>query len=127
MMAFRIYWLCYNLVRHLIITGAGMDEDQNYQATDNVQDSSQTATNDENSNLESIKSRAIEELTPIIDSLDNMDPERKFDICLTAMRYTDNHDLAEPALKAAMAIQEKGTKAEALVELINEINYLEKA
>jgi hypothetical protein len=107
--------------------GAGMDDDQNYQASDNTQDSPQPTTNDGDANLDSIKTKAIEALTPIIDSLDNMDPERKFDICLTALRYTDNHHLAESALNAAMAIQEKGTKAEALVELINEINYLENA
>jgi hypothetical protein len=77
--------------------------------------------------LEEVKRRAMHTLTPLIADIQDMDPERKFDICLSAMRYTDNKDLADAALEAALAIDETGTKAEALVELINEINYLQQA
>jgi hypothetical protein len=80
-----------------------------------------------NNNLEEVKRRAMHELTPLIADVQGMDPERKFEISLSAMRYTDNKDLANVALEAALAIAEKGAKAEALVELINEINYLQQA
>lgn len=75
--------------------------------------------------LDSVKKRALQALTPLLGSLD-VDPERKFDICISAMRFTDNKDLAATALDTALAIKEDGTKAEALVELINEINYLQQ-
>lgn len=77
-----------------------------------------------NSDLGSVKQKAMAALVPLLDSIQDLSPERKFDICLSAIRLTDNRDLAATALDAALAIQEDGTKAEALVELINEIDYL---
>jgi hypothetical protein len=97
------------------------------QTSDNGQNSNSVpAENNQNDFLDGVKKRALESLTPLLGSLDT-DPERKFDICINAMRLTDNKGLADTALSAALAIEEKGTKAEALVELVNEINYLQKA
>lgn len=81
----------------------------------------------ENEVLTAAKSRAMDALVPLLDNIQDIDPERKFDICINAMRYTDNKALAEPALEAALSIAEAGPKAEALVELINEIDYLLKS
>jgi hypothetical protein len=92
--------------------------------TDSNGSENPTAQNDQ---LEDVKKRAMHALTPLIADIKDMDPERKFDICLSAMRYTDNKELANVALNAALEISEDGTKAEALVELINEINYLQQA
>ncbi|MEO8911895.1 MAG: hypothetical protein ABI303_02835 [Candidatus Saccharimonas sp.] len=77
--------------------------------------------------LDQVKKEALQALTPIVDEIKDMDPERKFEICISAIRSTDNKDLAEAALKAALGIEDSTSKAEALVELITEINYLEKA
>jgi len=77
--------------------------------------------------LTEVKRRALEALTPLLTQMQDISPERKFDICLSAMRFTDNKDLAESALEAALKIDESGTKAEALVELVNEIDYLSQA
>jgi hypothetical protein len=79
-----------------------------------------------NPQLDDVKRRALDALTPLLGNLD-MDAERKFDICMNAIRFTDNKDLADVALQAALAIPEEGAKAEALVELVNEINYLQQA
>lgn len=76
-------------------------------------------------NLDEVKQKALAALVPVISNLSSVGPERKFDICLTAMRFTDNSELAGTALEAALSIEEAGTKAEALVELINEIDYLQ--
>jgi hypothetical protein len=92
--------------------------------TDSNGSENPTAQNDQ---LEDVKKRAMHALTPLIADIKDMDPERKFDICLSAMRYTDNKELANVALNAALEISEDETKAEALVELINEINYLQQA
>lgn len=100
-----------------------MDGDQ--QADNSAAEDSTQETPQGNA-LDSVKKRALEALTPLIDGLD-LDAERKFDICMSALRFTDNKDLADVALNAALAIEEKGAKAEALVELVNEINYLQQA
>lgn len=89
---------------------------------DQAQNQADTGSND----LEAVKKKALEALKPILDNLE-IDGERKFNIVLSAMRYTDDKSLAEPALNAALSIEENGTKAEALVELVNEINYLQQA
>jgi poly-gamma-glutamate capsule biosynthesis protein CapA/YwtB (metallophosphatase superfamily) len=81
----------------------------------------------QNDHLEDVKRQAMHALTPLLADIKDMDPERKFDICMSAMRYTDNKELANAALEAALDINENSTKAEALVELINEINYLQQA
>ncbi len=81
----------------------------------------------ENALLSKVKSKAMDALVPLLDNIQDIDPERKFDICINAMRYTDNKALAEPALDAALAIADPGPKAEALVELINEVVYLLKS
>ena len=77
--------------------------------------------------LDTVKKDALQALVPVLDELKNISAERKFDICMNAMRFTDDKALARKALEAAQQIEEPGTKAEALVELVNEINYLEQA
>lgn len=71
-----------------------------------------------------VKRQALAALAPLLGSLQT-NPERKFEICMSAMRFTDDASLAAVALDAALAIEDNGPKAEALVELINEIDYLE--
>lgn len=103
-----------------------MDGDQSNQ-TDNSNTDLQDATDPQatmHNDLSNIKRRAIEALTPLLSNIQNTSPERKFDICLSAIRFTGNKGLAEPALEAALKIEEADAKAEALVELINEIDYL---
>jgi hypothetical protein len=75
--------------------------------------------------LEKVKKRALTALVPLISSMD-VDPQRKFDICMNAVRFSNNKELVTVALDAALAIEEKGAKAEALVDILNEINYLQR-
>lgn len=104
-----------------------MDEgEQDQQTTDNSQTlHGEVADSVKDDALDDVKKRALEALVPIIADLD-VSPEQKFDICITAMRFTDNKQLANTALEAALAIEDNGPKAEALVELVNEINYLQQ-
>jgi hypothetical protein len=76
--------------------------------------------------IDLVKKRALQALAPLLGSL-NTNPERKFEICMSALRFTDDKNLAEIALEAALSIEDNGPKAEALVELINEIDYLQKS
>lgn len=73
--------------------------------------------------LESIKSEALTELRPLVDKL-NVSPEEKFDTYLLLLRSTDDKELIAPAHAAAQAITDETKKAQALLDIIKEIDYL---
>lgn len=75
------------------------------------------------SNLENIKKDALNELRPLVDKLD-VSPEEKFDTYLLLIRSTDDRDLIAPAHEAARSIQDEARRAQALLDIIKEIDYL---
>lgn len=76
-----------------------------------------------NSNLDSIRKDALLELKPLIGKLD-LAPEEKFDIYLLLLRSTDDTTLIAPAHEAAKNIADEGKRAEALLDIIKEIDFL---
>ena len=76
-----------------------------------------------NSNLDSIKKDALNDLRPLIDKV-TLPPEEKFDTYLMLIRSTDDSALVGPAYAAAQAITDEKKRAEALLEIIKEIDYL---
>lgn len=81
------------------------------------------ATTPVSGDLESIKSDALSELRPLVDKL-NVSPEEKFDTYLLLLRSTDDSSLVGPAHAAAQAIADETRKAQALLDIIKEIDYL---
>lgn len=77
------------------------------------------------SDLEGVKKDAIQELRPLIDHID-LPPEEKFDTYLLLIRSTDDASLIAPAHTAAVSITDEKRKAEALLDIIKEIDYLSK-
>jgi hypothetical protein len=75
--------------------------------------------------LEGVKKDAIQELRPLIDHID-LPPEEKFDTYLLLIRSTDDATLIAPAHTAAVSITDEKRKAEALLDIIKEIDYLSK-
>jgi len=75
------------------------------------------------SDLESIKQNALTELRPLVDKLE-LAPEEKFDTYLLLLRSTDDKDLIAPAYAAAQAITDESRRAQALLDVIKEIDYL---
>jgi len=73
--------------------------------------------------LEAIKQQALGELRPLVDKLD-VAPEEKFDTYLLLLRSTDDKDLIAPAHDAAAAIQDEARRAQALLDIIKEIDFL---
>lgn len=73
--------------------------------------------------LESIKQDALTELRPLVDKLD-LGPEEKFDTYLLLLRSTDDRALIAPAHIAAQAIVDEARRAQALLDIIKEIDYL---
>ncbi|MGB4762624.1 MAG: hypothetical protein WBP12_04715 [Candidatus Saccharimonas sp.] len=73
--------------------------------------------------LASVKQDAIVELRPLVDKL-NLVPEEKFDTLLLLIRSTDDKALIGPAHEAAKAITDETKKAQALLDIIKEIDFL---
>jgi len=81
-------------------------------------------TSDANSgDLDDIKKDALTELRPLVDKLD-LEPEEKFDTYLLLIRSTDDKALIGPAHAAARAIPDETRRAQALLDIIKEIDYL---
>jgi hypothetical protein len=74
-------------------------------------------------NLDSIKTEALGELRPLVDKL-NVSPEEKFDTYLLLLRSTDDQSLVAPAHEAARNITDEARRAQALLDIIKEIDYL---
>lgn len=72
--------------------------------------------------LESIRSSALDELTPIISELDQ-EPEEKYRTLMMLIQASDNQSLIKEAYEAAHKIEDTKAKAEALLNIVNEINY----
>lgn len=75
------------------------------------------------SDLEDIKKNALSELRPLVDKL-NIPAEELFDTYLLLLRSTDDAALIGPAHKAAKAITDEARRAQALLDIIKEIDYL---
>ncbi len=73
-------------------------------------------------NLDAIKKDALTELRPLVDKL-NLSPEDKFDTLLLIIRSTDDKSLVPQAHEAAKMIEDDSRRAEALLDVIKEIDY----
>lgn len=73
--------------------------------------------------LDTIKQDALNELRPLVDKL-NVSPEEKFDTYLLLLRSTDDKALIAPAHEAARSIADEARRAQALLDVIKEIDYL---
>ncbi|MEO7905306.1 MAG: hypothetical protein ABIR91_05970 [Candidatus Saccharimonadales bacterium] len=76
-----------------------------------------------NDSLDAIKQEALGELRPLVDKLD-VSPEEKFDTYLLLLRSTDDQDLIAPAHESARGIVDEARRAQALLDIIKEIDYL---
>lgn len=75
-----------------------------------------------NADLDGIKQEALGELRPLVDKL-NVAPEEKFDTYLLLLRSTDDKSLIAPAHEAAKNIVDEARRAQALLDIIKEIDF----
>lgn len=73
--------------------------------------------------LDGVKNQAISELRPLVDKL-TLPPEEKFDTYLLLIRSTDDKALIAPAHEAAKEIADEARRAQALLDIIKEIDFL---
>ncbi len=77
----------------------------------------------EDGELDGVKKSALEQLRPLIEKLE-LEPADKFDKYLMMLRASDDPALIKPAFDAAQGIAGEKEKAQALLDIINEINYI---
>lgn len=69
-----------------------------------------------------LKQQALQQLSPLVDQLDQT-PEEKFRTTMMMIQASDNQSLLKIAYDAAQAISDEKERAQALLDVINEINY----
>jgi hypothetical protein len=84
--------------------------------------STPVVTGNHNQDLTAIKQQVITELSPLIDKLDQT-PQDRFRTLMMMIQATDNQTLIEAAYEAAHNIDDEKNKAQALLDILNEINY----
>lgn len=107
-------------------TGIAFDDNSNLpeglssDAQAHVDTPSATGDNEE---IDVVKKSALEQLRPLIEKID-LEPTDKFDKYLMMLRASDDPTLIKPAFTAAEGITNEEQKAQALLDIINEINYI---
>lgn len=84
-----------------------------------------TAATADDDGLLQIKKQALEQLSPLLNNLDQS-PEEKFHTIMRIIQASDNATLLKEAHQAAQAIEDDKARAQALLDVVNEINYFTK-
>ncbi|MFT4532393.1 MAG: hypothetical protein ACI9T8_000414 [Candidatus Saccharimonadales bacterium] len=72
--------------------------------------------------LAGMKQQALTHLEPLVDHIGGT-PEETFRTTMMMIQANDNHTLIEKALESAKGIADDRERAQALLDIINEINY----
>lgn len=72
--------------------------------------------------LLNIKQQALQQLTPLVDHLEQT-PKEEFRTTMMMIQATDNQELVKKAFDAAQKIEDDKERAQAFLDIINEINY----
>lgn len=83
-----------------------------------INDSSDQSPNE----LIDIKQQALGQLSPLIDHLDQT-PEDRFRTTMMMIQASDDQSLIKTAYETAKQIQDEKFRAQALLDIVNEINY----
>lgn len=75
-----------------------------------------------NDELLAIKQDALKQLSPLVSHLDQS-PEEKFRTTMMMIQAADDQSLIKDAYEAAQNIGDEKARAQALLDIVNEINY----
>ncbi len=81
-----------------------------------------TADSTDSNDLLSLKQQALAQLGPLVDQLDQT-PEERFRTTMMLIQSTDNQSLIPAAYEVAQTISDEKARAQALLDIVNEINY----
>lgn len=87
------------------------DEDDSKDSADTPQDQ-----------LINIKQQALQHLSPLVDHLDQS-PEEKFKTTMMMIQASDDQKLIPNAFETAKLIEDDKFRAQAMLDIVNEINY----
>lgn len=82
----------------------------------------QPSTDDQ---LVQIKNRALADLAPLVETLEQT-PEERFHTVMMLLQATDDKSMLQKAYDAANSITDSKHRAQALLDVVNEANYLAK-
>ena len=69
-----------------------------------------------------MKQQVLQKLSPLVGHLDQS-PEEKFRTTMMMIQASDDQSLLQAAYEAAQAITDDKARAQALLDVVNEINY----
>ncbi len=69
-----------------------------------------------------IKQQALQQLSPLVSHLDQT-PEEKFRTTMMMIQASDDQSLIKTAYESAQKITDEKARAQALLDIVNEINY----
>lgn len=72
--------------------------------------------------LLNIKQQALQQLSPLVGHLDQS-PEEKFRTTMMMIQGSDDQSLIPTAYESAQKIEDEKVRAQALLDIVNEINY----
>jgi hypothetical protein len=81
-----------------------------------------TPTDNTDDTLLELKQQALRQLTPLVGHLDQS-PLDKFRTTMMLIQASDDKSLLTQAYDAAQAIEDEKVRAQALLDVVNEINY----
>ncbi len=95
-----------------------------HQISDHASQPQQDTTSPQTSSTDilAIKQQALAQLSPLVSHLEQT-PEEKFRTTMMMIQASDDDSLIPVAYEAANGIEDEKSKAQALLDVINEINY----
>lgn len=95
--------------------------------SNNLADDTQPTTSNDvgvnhTNNLIDIKQQALSQLSPLVGHLDQS-PEEKFRTTMMMIQASDDQSMIQTAFEAAQSISDEKVRAQALLDVVNEINY----
>ncbi len=98
------------------------EEDANETTPENKLEDKTEALAIDTNKLADMKKQALDHLEPLVRHLDGT-PEETFKTTMMMIQANDNHTLLDKALNAATKITDDKERAQALLDIVNEINY----
>lgn len=89
--------------------------------SESASDQSEHSEGDLN-NLIDLKQKALSELNPLVEHLDQNN-EEKFNTLMMMIQASDDQSLIQQAYEVAQKITDEKARAQALLDVVNEINY----
>lgn len=86
------------------------------------QSATDTPVSADTNELIDIKQQALNQLSPLVGHLDQT-PEEKFRTTMMMIQASDDQSLVRSAYESAQKISDEKERAQALLDIINEINY----